>query len=38
MLKKAEEFAKKLKIEIFGDEEPEKDEDFDFPTKWSRKE
>ena len=35
MLKKAEEFAEKLKKEIFGDEEPEKDDDFDFPTKWS---
>ena len=37
MLKKADKFAEKLKKEIFGDEEPGKGEDFDFPTKWSGK-
>ena len=37
MLKEADKFAAKLKKEIFGDELPEKDEDFDFPTKWNIK-
>jgi len=37
MLKKADEFAAKLKKEIFGNEVPQKDDDFDFPTKWTTK-
>ncbi|WP_456470030.1 hypothetical protein [Caminibacter sp.] len=37
LLKKADEFAAKLKKEIFGNEIPEKDDDFDFPTKWNGK-
>ena len=37
ILEKADEFAAKLKKEIFGDEIPQKDDNFDFPTKWTAK-
>lgn len=37
MLKRAEELAPKFRKMIFGDKIPEKDDDFDFPTKWVAK-
>ena len=37
MLEEAEELAPQFRKMIFGDKIPEKDDDFDFPTKWVAK-